>query len=245
MTPELWLPVSEARRASPEPVKRTRGTPPSARTRDGKRRSHRKALHWRRVPSLTLDQPWLSHQRKRDKRRYRITGQSEDGRACDVTKCQWLTGLDRQLPEIQRPPLLNLRFDVVLFTHRDATSRDDAIRLCGARSSAHQSDRDHPGGCRSLLLHAERPDLGGETKAIAVEDLTGIQITATRLAEFVSGRQHRDVERSEDRAASSPPTPAGQYPAVSIDVPPPPVRPLVECRSLADGCVDPAGQQAR
>ena len=83
------------------------------------------------MPSLTLDQPWLSHQRKRDKRRYRITGQSEDGRACDVTKCQWLTGLDRQLPEIQRPPLLNLRFDVVLFTHRDATSRDDAIRLCG------------------------------------------------------------------------------------------------------------------
>ena len=117
-----------------------------------------------------------------------------------MTKCQWLTGLDRQLPEIQRPPLLNLRFDVVLFTHRDTTGCDDAIRLCGRPL---QRFTNLIGIIREVAavdyVHAERPDLGGEAKAIAVEDLTGIQITATRLAEFVSGRQHRNAKRSEDR----------------------------------------------
>ena len=117
-----------------------------------------------------------------------------------MTKCQWLAGLDRQLPEFQCPPLLNLRFDVVLFTHRDATGCDDAIRLCGRPL---QRLTNLIGIIREIAavdyVDAERPYLGSEAKAIAVEDLTGIQITATRLAEFVSGRQHRHVKRSEDR----------------------------------------------
>ncbi|CAI8452467.1 MAG: Uncharacterised protein [Halieaceae bacterium] len=151
------------------------------------------------MSSLTLDQPWLGHQRKSDKRRDRITGQSEDGCAGDVSKCQGLAGLNRQLPEIQRPPLLNLRFDVVLFTHRDATGRDDAIRLSGRTLQRVTNLIGIIGEIAAVdHRHPERSDLGSETKAIAVEDLAGMQIATAGLTQFVSGRQHGDVERPKD-----------------------------------------------
>ena len=151
------------------------------------------------MSSLTLDQPWFGHQRKSNKCRDRITGQSEDGGAGNLPKCQRLAGLDRQLPEIQRAPLLNLGFDVVLFPDRDATGGDDAIRFCGR---PFQRFTNLIGIIREIAAvdhrHAERPDLGGKTEAVAVEDLAGIQISATGLTQLVSGRQHGDVERPED-----------------------------------------------
>src|SRR5688500_4187403 len=59
--------------------------------------------------------------------RYRITRQPNERYVTHVPKCERLTGLHGDLPQIERALGLHRRLDMVLLAHRNTTGRDDQV----------------------------------------------------------------------------------------------------------------------
>ena len=61
-----------------------------------------------------------------------------------------------------------------------------------------QSGQDHRGCCPDLDIHAQRLNLGAQTKTVAVEDLARRQLPTAGLAQLVSRGQHGNLEGPKD-----------------------------------------------
>ena len=137
--------------------------------------------------------------RKRHKARDRIARQADERHAKHVTERQRLAGLDRNLPQVDRPFGLNCGPHVVRFADRDAAAADHQIRPLGSLSQGsarrlqlirHDAQVDH--------FAPQGPQQGGKQKPVRVVDAAGRQRLA-RHDQFVAGEQHTDPKPPVDR----------------------------------------------